>query len=306
MSEGELISISFFDISEYTFLERQVRLQENFYISCACGLCMEQSAHHFALRCDNCNGPVPFEPILFPNGKCLRCEAKLASSSTAADILADLNVISNTIALLSGVGGASSVVTSGQLRYLEGKLGKLTSQVDLHNRQFLKSVAGLSEKYIHLKQYGSAITWYQWFVDILQVHLYQLECAEDGKEDIFGNYSALSKWASAYLAFIESALSCSYLGSKLKLKRGKKQQKQSKNGVVRPRHFTTAKYLLKKMFALEKNLQFNYEHCDDEPIIGREQYELLIQSIKQSAKVRRKHFGVFHHFSCSSIIFSIF
>lgn len=280
VSKGEPICISFFETSEYTFLERQARLQNNFYISCACRLCIDQSADHFALRCNACNGPVPFDPNLLPKGKCLRCEAKMEDSNTAA-VLADLQVISMTVGMLSGVGGASNVVTSGQLGYLDAKLSKLTNQVDLQNRQFLKSVAGLAEEYIHLKQYGSAVAWYQWFVDSVHVHLYQLKCSNT-EEDPFENLSAVSKWATAYLGFIESVLSSVDSASQHKL--GKKR-KQSTNGAVRPRHFTTAKYLFKKMLTLVDDLQFGHERNDEDSVIGREQYELLMESMKQSAKV---------------------
>lgn len=300
VSKDEPISIPFLDLNDVPFFQRQALINEHFYISCPCSLCFSQSAHHFALRCTACNGPVPYDGRRLPEGRCLRCSEKLKTKNqnelSAEAVLADLCVISSTVGLLEGVGGASSVITKEQIRYLETKLSKLTMQVDLHNRQLQKCIIGLSDEYIRQEKYFAAIAWYQWFVDTVGVHLAEVE---EGVEDPFVSFNVLSKWVDAYIGFIEHSMEPdeeeeeedANENAELTVQSSGKKRKKNCSSLIKIRscHLSVGKYLFKRLFTLLGQLNADQEE-HDEAVIGREQYEVLIDAMKQSAKKQYSHF----------------
>ncbi|OTF83916.1 SET and MYND domain-containing protein (SMYD)-like protein, partial [Euroglyphus maynei] len=103
IAANESITITYGVPKEYSLLKRQRYLQ-NLYIMCACSRCLDETRNScFAIRCENCNGPIPYDMNEFPNDWCMICERKYESPSIMTLVQKQFKTLQQSIRLIAGI-----------------------------------------------------------------------------------------------------------------------------------------------------------------------------------------------------------
>lgn len=192
IAANESITITYGVPKEYSLFKRQRYLQ-NLYIMCACSRCLEETRDScFAIRCENCNGPIPFDMDEFLNDWCMICERRYESPSIMTLVQKQFQTLQRAIRLISSINNQKA-----WLGNIEELMGSLASYVYLESQLFICLVSKLCDRYIELEMWPQAIEWYQWFVNVAALHI-----AKNKENDIIYYYN-LKKWSNAYLNYLE-------------------------------------------------------------------------------------------------------
>ena len=174
------------------FFARLVHLK-CFKMMCVCEKCMADSRENFALRCTNCNGPVPWDEEHFPdNILCLICERPnhQYSNLKVRKIAQEYRTIRNILWLIG------NAITKQQLYWLEARMSKLSTLIHLNCREFIGMIRSLCAEYIRRRMYKLAIGWYQWLADGKEIDI----CSDN---DPLVRIHNLDQWATVYISYLE-------------------------------------------------------------------------------------------------------
>lgn len=153
---------------------------------------MQEVKQTFAVRCLNCNGPVPF--IAYDNSLnkqiCIVCEQNYGTMLSVAEIYQDFKSTERLIAMLKQIDEDD---LTGKV---EPRMAKLACSVYIANEQFLGMVNHLCFEYINRKMYFLAICWYKWYIDLKQIHL-------DMSDNLFVRFANLNKWSVAFTEYLQ-------------------------------------------------------------------------------------------------------
>lgn len=192
IAANESITITYGVPKDYSLLKRQRYLQ-NLYIMCACTKCLEETRNsYFAIRCEYCNGPIPYDVNEFVNDWCMMCERKYESSSIMSLVQKQFQILQRAIRLIGGITNQKTI-----LENIEEMMGSLASYIYLESSLFIQMVTKLCDRYFELQMWSQAIEWYQWFVNVTNLHI------SYNKENEIIYYYNLKKWSNAYLNYLE-------------------------------------------------------------------------------------------------------
>lgn len=180
------MTISYGISKETDFFKRQKHLA-NFLVTCFCRRCQLDSKQHFALRCDKCGGPVPYNAAELSNAFCLVCESKFESMALIKEVSHRFTATKQLMTLVSRLENVDLV------KRLESLTSNLARYMHLHNKPFLDLVKALCEEYIKRgdELYSYAVEWFHWFAAGANVHL------SDAREPMI-RFHKLSLWAKAF------------------------------------------------------------------------------------------------------------
>lgn len=182
----EELTISYFISKDISFFKRQKHLTD-LLTSCYCNKCQEDAKNNFALRCEKCSGPVPYDANDFNNIFCIVCESKFESQTLVKEVLHRFTTTQQLMTIVSRIDNADLI------KRIESLTSNLARYMHLHNKSFLKIVKTLCEEYIKRGNgfYSYAVEWFHWFAASANVYL------SDAKE-LMIHFHRLSLWAKAF------------------------------------------------------------------------------------------------------------